>query len=154
MYATGGNGSGDGRSNEFRTVAQSYRDGFGSQGYWSYMQLTSPNGPGDLADLGVGLQNRGLGLFTAQGKLEYPLTARLTSSTTAGWLQTAARNPLNGSKGIGTEVGEMFTYDFGGGLKLDTGSAVLFTGDYYRPAPGAAKANTLWEAFARLQLEF
>lgn len=153
-YASGDSNPGDGKSQEFRTVAQSYRDNFGAQGYWSYLQLTSPNGPGDVADLGVSLQNRGLGLFTVQGKLEYPLTKRLTSSTTAGWLQSTAANPRNGARGMGTEIGEMFTFDFGGGLKLDTGAATLFTGDFYRPAPGAAKANNLWEVFGRLQLEF
>lgn len=154
LYASGDSNPGQGRSGEFRTVAQSYRDNFGSQGYWSYLQLSSPNGPGDVADLGVGLQNRGLGLITAQGKFEYPLSKRVTSTTTAGWLQSAARNPANGSRDIGTEVGEMFTVDFGGGMKLDTGTAVLFTGDYYRPAPGADKVPTLYEVFGRLQLEF
>jgi hypothetical protein len=154
IYASGDSQPGTGRSQEFRTVAQSYRDNFGAQGYWSYLQLTTPNGPGDVSDLGISLQNRGLGLFTVQGKVEYPLTKRLTSSTTAGWLRAASPNPQNGSRVIGTEIGEMFTYDFGGGLKLDTGSAVLFTGDFYRPAPGVAKANTVWEVFGRLQLEF
>ncbi|WP_149112623.1 alginate export family protein [Limnoglobus roseus] len=154
LYASGDSDPGNGRSGEFRTVAQSYRDNFGAQGYWSYLQLTSPNGPGDVADLGVSLQNRGLGLLTAQGKFEYPLAKRLLSTTTAGCLQSAVRNPANGSRDIGTEIGEMFTIDFGGGMKLDTGSAVLFTGDFYRPAPNAAKEATLWEVFGRLQLEF
>ena len=153
-FASGDRSPGEGKSQEFRTVAQSYRDNFGAQGYWSYLQVTSPNGPGDVADLGVSLQNRGLGLFTVQGKFEYPLTKRLNSSTTAGWLNSAFPNPRNGSRAMGTEIGEMFTYDFGGGLKLDTGAAVLFTGDFYRPAPNVAKADTIWETFARLQLEF
>lgn len=152
LYASGGSGSGTG--GEFRTIAQSYRDNFGSQGYWSYLHLTTPNAPGDVSDLGVGLQNRGLGLLTAQAKFELPLSKCLTSTTAAGYLQSAIRNPANGSRVMGTEVAEMFTFDFGGGLKLDTGAAVLFTGDFYRPAPGAAKEPVLWEAFSRLQLEF
>lgn len=152
LYASGG--SGNGTDGEFRTVAQSYRDNFGGQGYWSYLQITTPNGPGDVTDLGVSLQNRGLGLLTAQAKYELPLTKRLTSTTVAGYLQSAVVNPANGSRVMGTEVGEMFTFDLGGGLKLDAGAAVLFTGDFYRPAPGAAKQDVLWETFGRLQLEF
>ena len=152
VYSTGGDGNGGGR--EFRTVAQSYRDNFGSQGYWSYLQITTPNAPGDVNDLGVGLQNRGLGLVTLQTKFEYPLTKRLLSTTAAGYLQSDRPSPQSGSRVMGTELGEMFTYDFGGGLKLDTGVAVMFTGDFYRPAPGADKQDTLYEVFTRLQLEF
>jgi hypothetical protein len=48
----------------------------------------------------------------------------------------------------------MFTYNFGGGLTLDIGAAVLFTGDFYRASPGAASPDNLYEGFTRLQLEF
>jgi hypothetical protein len=155
VYSTGGDGNGGGGGGgEFRTVAQSYRDNFGSQGYWSYLQITSPNAPGDVNDLGVGLQNRGLGLITLQSKFEYPLTKRLLSTTAGGYLRSDQPSRTSGSRVMGTEAGEMFTYDFGGGLKLDTGVAVMFTGDFYRPTPTADKQNTLYEVFSRLQLEF
>jgi hypothetical protein len=39
-------------------------------------------------------------------------------------------------------------------LKVDIGGAVLFPGDFYKPAPSAPHPDTLWELFARAQLEF
>ena len=44
--------------------------------------------------------------------------------------------------------------DLGGGLKTEFGAAVLFTGDFYRAAPGAPHPDNLWETFTRVQLEF
>ena len=69
-------------------------------------------------------------------------------------MRAAATNLNSGGSVIGTELGEMFTYNFGGGLKLDIGAAVLFTGDFYRATPTAANPDNLYEGFARFQLEF
>jgi hypothetical protein len=135
-------------------VAQTYRDNFGAQGYWSYLYLTTPNPPSDVKDLGVSLQNRGLGLFTVQVKYEYPICGKLTGTSAAGWFRAAEANPLNGSAQIGTELAQMFTYHFGGGLALDLGVANLFTGDFYKAAPAAPSPADLWMLFSRLQLEF
>jgi hypothetical protein len=154
LFASGGDGATTRHSNEFRTLAQSYGDNFGAQGYWSYMQLTSPNAPGDVNDLGVSLQNRGYGLGTAQAKYEYPICDRLSGIVAGGWLRTATVNQVNGSSNIGTELTNQFTYDFGGGLKLDLGAAVLFTGGYYRDGPAGPAPNNLYEVFSRLQLDF
>jgi hypothetical protein len=55
---------------------------------------------------------------------------------------------------MGIELGDNFTLDFGGGLKADLGAAVLFTGDFYKPSAIAPRPDTLYEAFARVQLEF
>ena len=63
------------------------RDNFGAQGYWGYLHIISPNGPDDVRDLGVSLQNRGYGLITAQGKYEVPLTEKLTTTSAAGWVR-------------------------------------------------------------------
>src|SRR5262249_20893710 len=123
-------------------------------GYWSYMHLLTPNGPDDVNDLGVGLQNRGLGLYTIQAKYGFPLTCKLTSTTAAGWFRSQRPNPVSGSSEIGTEVSQVFTYDFGGGLKLDIGAAYLFTGSFYRAGPTGPDPENLYEGFARLQLEF
>jgi hypothetical protein len=154
LFATGSSTPGFGDTAEFRTVAQSYRDNFGAQGYWSYMHLTTPNGPDDVQDLGVSLQDRGLGLFTVQAKYEYPLCGKLSGTSAAGWFRSAKANPISGSSNIGTELAQQFTYDFGGGLKLDTGAAWLITGDFYKPGPSASTPRELYEVFARLQLEF
>lgn len=154
LYGSGGTGATTGHSNEFRTLAQAYRDNFGAQGYWSYLQLSTPNGPGDISDLGVSLQNRGYGLATVQGKYECELTKRLTGITAAGWLRSATANLLNGSTNMGTEVMQQFTFDFGGGMKLDAGAAVLFTGGFYRNGINGPAPENLYEAFTRFQLEF
>ena len=75
----------------------------------------------------------------------------------------AERRPPNGAVGSGTDRGKRasghrisqeFSYDFGGGLMTNFGAAVLFTGDFYKPAPTAPAPDTLWEAFCRVQLEF
>src|SRR5208337_2133697 len=118
LFSTGSSHPEVGDTSEFRTVAQSYRDNFGSQGYWSYMYITSPNGPSDTNDLGVSLQDRGFGLFTMMTKYEYPICGKLSGITAFGWLRSAVPNTTSGGSNIGTEIAEQFTYDFGGGLKL------------------------------------
>ena len=138
----------------FRTIAQSVRDDFGAQGYWSYLSITSPFGPSDVNDLGVSLQNRGLGLATVQSKYEYPILPKLTGYFATGWLRSVSANPVNGSTEMGTEIVKMFTYHFGGGLHADIGTAALFTGDFYKPAPGSPAPSTLYHVFSRVQLEF
>jgi hypothetical protein len=154
LYASGSDHPGVGTTSEFRTVAQSFRDNFGAEGYWSYLQLTSPNGPSDVQDLGISLQNRGFGLLTAQVKYEYPICGKLSGTSAVGYLRSAAHNSANGSQDMGTELTQMFTYNFGHGLTLDLGAAVLFTGDFYKESPTSPSPNDLWEAFGRLQLEF
>ena len=72
LYATGDDGGDPNRSGEFRTIAQSVRDDLGAQAYWSLVGLTSPRGPSDVNDLGIGLQNGGLGLRTLQAGYEHP----------------------------------------------------------------------------------
>jgi hypothetical protein len=154
LYSSGSDHPGVGDTSEFRTVAQTYRDNFGAQGYWSYLFITSPNGPSDVKDLGVSLQNRGLGLFTVQAKYEYPICGKLSGTSAVGWLRSSSHNPANGSSDIGVELAQMFTYKFGGGLALDTGVAWLATGDFYKATPVGPDPEDLWMLFARLQLEF
>lgn len=154
LYSSGKSRPAQTHSHEFRTIAQSVRDNFGAQGYWSYLVLTSPHGPSDVDDLGVSLQNRGLGLFTVQTKYDYPIAGRLSGAIAVGWLRSASQNPANGATGMGTELANMFLYDFGGGLKADFGVGVFFPGDFYRPSAEADRPDTLYEAFARVQLEF
>jgi hypothetical protein len=154
LYTTGSNHPGVGDSGEFRTVAQTFRDNFGSQGYWSYLHLTSPNGPDDVKDLGVGLQNRGLGLFTAMVKYEYPICPKLIGIASAGWLRSDKANPVSNAKEMGTELANEFVYNFGYGLTVNFGGAFLFAGDFYKPSPTAPSPDNLFELFTRVQLEF
>jgi hypothetical protein len=150
LYSSGGATPGGG----FRTVAQSARDNFGAEGYWSYMMIVAPQGYSDVNDMGVSLQNRGCGLFTTQTKYDYPLYQQLSGTLAVGWLRSDTPNPANGSTTMGTELGNDFTYDFGGGLKADLGAAVLLTGDFYKPSPIAPAPATVYEIFTRVQLVF
>lgn len=154
LYASGSHTPGEGNSAEFRTIAQTYRDNFGAQGYWGYLYITAPNPPSDVKDLGVSLQNRGLGLYTIQGKYVYPLTCKLSGLFAAGWTTAVDPNPISGNRVIGPEVANQFIYNFGHGLTVDLGVSVLFTGDFYRAGPTAPRPNDLYEAFSRVQLEF
>ena len=104
--------------------------------------LITPQGYSDVNDMGVSLQNRGLGLLTVQTKYDYPIFQRLSGTMAAGWLRSDRPNPANGSTDMGTEVGHDFTLDFGGGLKADMGAAVLFTGDFYKPRPPPRPARS------------
>jgi hypothetical protein len=153
LYASGNDGSSSSESGEFRTIAQSERDDFGAQGYWSLVGLTSPRGSSDVNDLGVGLQNRGLGLLTAQLAASRPLTTGWTTYVAASWLRSAESNPANGSTDIGFEVLGQVTRQIGSNLALDIGGAWMNTGDFYRdPSKGAP--DDLYAVFVRLQLEF
>ena len=158
LYSTGDEDTTDNRSHEFRTVAQSIRSApgvpdFGSQGYWSYLVITSPHGPSDVNDLGVSLQNRSLGLFTIQAKYDYPIYGRLSGTLAGGWLRSDTTNPVSGAKNMGTELANIFTLNLGGGLTVDMGAGVLFTGDFYED-PANPNPDDLWEVFTRTQLEF
>jgi hypothetical protein len=154
LVVSSGSSDGSFGESQFRTLAQTNRDNFGAEGYWSYMHITSANGPSDVNDLGVSLQNQGYGLFTPQARYELPLCKKLLSTSSIGWFRTTATNPNSGGSVIGTELAQMFSYDFGGGLTLDVGAAVLFTGDYYRASQTAPDPQNIYEGFARLQLEF
>lgn len=154
LYSSGEDDPTATRSNEFRTIGQSERDNFGSQSYWSYLAITSPHGPSDVSDLGVSLQNRGLGLTTLQGRLRFPILERLDGTIAAGWLRSSATNPVSGHSYMGTELLGSVTVDLGGGLKIDLGSAFLWTGRFYQPNPTAPKPGNLFQPFTRIQLEY
>ncbi|RMF90179.1 MAG: hypothetical protein D6741_17140 [Planctomycetota bacterium] len=154
LYSSGDGDPDPYYSTEFRTVAQSERDNFGAQGYWSYLVTTSPDGPSDVNDLGVGLQNRGLGLFTVQMQYVFPVFERLDGRVAAGWLRSDVRRPASGSFDMGTEIANVYTLDLGGGLTADMGAAVFWPGNFYKASAAAASPDTLYEAFTRLQLVF
>lgn len=55
---------------------------------------------------------------------------------------------------MGTELAQLLALDLGGGLLVDFGVAILFTGDFYKTSPAAQRPDDLWEASTRVQLEF
>jgi hypothetical protein len=154
VVSTGDDGSSSSESDEFFTVAQTFGDGAGAASYWSYMVVTSPHGPSDVNDLGVSLQNMGLGLTTIQGQLSFPIDDDISGRVAAGWLKATQDNPVNEESNMGTEIVGEITVALGGGLALDLGAAGFFAGDFYRGSSESESPADLWEAFARFQLEF
>ena len=154
LYATGDSGGDPHRSGEFRTIAQSVRDDLGAQAYWSLLGLTSPRGPSDVNDLGIGLQNGGRGLLTLQAGYEHPLAERWTAYLAAGWLRSDAAHPANGSTAIGTELLAEARWAMGAMMALEIGASVLLAGDYFKPDAAAPAPATLHQVYSRWQLEF
>ncbi|RME02861.1 MAG: hypothetical protein D6805_08540 [Planctomycetota bacterium] len=151
LYSTGSKGREGEKS--FRTIAQSERDDLGSQGYWSFLGLTSPWGPSDVKDLGVGLQNQGLGLLTIQISYERALLQNLRAYLGLGWLQSAASNPINDKKDMGFETFFELSWNIYEMLSLKIGSSYLITGNFYK-TPNGGNPDDLWESYFRLQMEF
>ncbi|MCK4909944.1 MAG: hypothetical protein KAS70_08590, partial [Planctomycetes bacterium] len=139
-------------SNEFRTIAQSERDNYGMMGYWSYLGIAAARGPSDVQDLGVSLQNRGLGLTALEAKLEFPIKEKLSGYLACGVLKATEENAL-GEDSLGTEVVGEVTLDLSGGLKLDVGAGYFLTGDFYQVNP-TDSPDDLHEFYIRTQLEF
>jgi hypothetical protein len=154
LYSTGDDGSDPSRSGEFRTIAQSVRDNLGAQSYWSLVGITSPRGPSDLTDLGVGLQNDGHGLFTMQAGWEHPLSASWSLYGAGAWLRADEPNPVSGASNMGTELLGEARWKMASILALDFGGSWLFTGDFFRTGPAGAKPASLYQLYARWQLEF
>ncbi len=154
LYSTGNHGGDPTRSGEFRTIAQSVRDNQGAQAYWSLLGLTSPRGPSDVNDLGIGLQNGGLGLLALQAGYEHPLADRWTAYLAAGWLRSDAAHPMNGSTAIGTELLAEARWQMGSMMALEVGASVLLAGDYFKPDAAAPAPAALHELYTRWQLVF
>ncbi len=154
LYSTGNDGSDPTRSGEFRTIAQSARDNLGAQSYWSLLGLTSPRGPSDGNDLGIGLQNDGLGLLTVQAGYEQPLAAAWSAYLAAGWLRSDEPSPRSGSPDIGTELLAEARWQMASLLALEVGGAVLLTGDYFKAHAAGDMPAALYEVYGRWQLEF
>ncbi len=153
FYATGNDHTSRDNSGEFRTIAQSVRDNFGSQSYWSLLGLSSPRGPSDVNDLGVGLQNRGLGLFTLQGSFEQRLSQSISTYVALGWLSSAEENPESRATDMGVELLGETHWSLSSAMAVDFGAAYLWTGDFYRAGASAATPADLYEVYARFQFE-
>lgn len=151
LASTGNDGTGE--SGEFRTIAQSARDNLGAQGYWGYLPISSANGPADGNDLGLSLQNQGLGLMTVQGAWDQPLNQTWSSVMALGWLSSTEQNPQSNGREIGTEAAVYLNWRPRPNMQINLGVAQLFTGDFYASSPGAS-SDDLRQIFVRLQFEF
>ncbi len=132
---------------QFRTI----QGIFGTEGFWAYSHIFTANPPSDVNDLGVGLDNGGLGLLSIQTKVETPLIGKLNGELSAGWFQASAGNS-NGNKDRGTEIGCMLTYEMAKHLNLQFGAAFAFLGDFYES--NGQDPDNLHEVFCRFQLHF
>ena len=154
LYAAGDDGVDPHRSGEFRTIAQAAGDNLGAQGYWSLLAVSSPRGPADLTDLGLGLQNGGRGLLTIQAGWEHPIAERWSLYTATGWLRTDQPRTRRGARAIGTELLTELHWQMAEVLALDAGIAWLLTGDFLRMPLSHSAPENLHQAYARWQLEF
>jgi len=154
LYSSGNDGTSESDSGEFRTIAQSVRDDFGAQGYWSGLGLSSPRGPSDVVDLGVGLQNRGLGLRTVQLGFEKEVSTKTSMYLATGYLQSDEENPVNGEKNIGVELLGELHWVLKKSMGVDLGASYLFTGNFYKSASDALDPDNLYQIYLRYQLEF
>ncbi|NOY69918.1 MAG: hypothetical protein GXP53_10620 [Deltaproteobacteria bacterium] len=134
-------------AHRFRTV----QGIFGTEGYWAYTHIFTPNGPSDVNDMGIGIDNGGKGITTAQARLTAPLSERLTGEFVLGWFTTTKENAA-GDSTMGTEVSAMGTYALAKDLSLQLGAAYAFLGDFYKT--GNDEPENLYEIFSRLQLQF
>lgn len=152
-WSSGNDNSSSANSGEFRTIAQSERDNFGAQSYWSDVAITSPRGPNDVNNLGVGLQNRGLGLMTLQGSVQTTWTEDIGSHVGFAWLQSSEDNPSNGSSSIGLEAVAELQWRFDKRFGVDAGVAYMFTGDFYKASFASASPSDLYAVYVRMQIE-
>lgn len=154
LYSTGNDGTSGNDSGEFRTIAQSVRDNFGAQGYWSLLGLSSPRGPSDVVDLGIGLQNRGLGLRTVQVGFERKISTATSAYIATGYLQSDEDNPVNGEKEMGVELLGEFHWTMKKSMGLDLGVSYLSTGGFYKNGLEDPDPDDLYQIYLRYQLEF
>ena len=129
----------------------------GTGGYWGYTYIFSPHGPSDVNDFGLEVGNRGYGLITIQGKVDVPLTDRISAQAVAGWFRSVEDMPAGMgrfSKNLGTEFGVQIAANVGKHMNLEFGGAVASLGDAAKWNYQGNDRSSVNEIFARLQLEF
>ncbi len=129
----------------------------GTAGYWAYTYIFTPHGPSDVNDFGLEPGNKGYGLLTLQGKVDVPITDKLSAQAVAGWFQSNKGMPIGGgqtSKDLGTEFGVQLTANVGKHMNLEFGGAVASLGDAGKANYQGNNKSSINEIFARLQLEF
>ena len=146
IYSSGDK-SGASSKNQFRTV----QGMLGTEGYWAYCHIFNANGPSDVNDMGVGLDNDGRGLLSFQTKCEIPLSKKLNSDLVAGWFRASEEN-ADGNSEMGTEISGMLTYEMAKYLNFQIGAAYAFLGKYY--ITNDRNPDEVGEIFTRFQLQF
>ncbi len=105
-----------------------------------------------MNDFGLEPGNRGYGLLTLQGKVDVPITDKLSAQAVVGWFRSAKDMPTG--KNLGTEVGIQLTANVGKHMNLEFGGAFASIGDAAKVNYQGNDRSSINEIFARLQLEF
>ena len=119
----------------------------GTGGYWGYSHIFAANGPSDVNDLGLEIGAGGAGLLTFQGKLDFPVSEKVSGQIESGLFLSQKKR--NSSNNIGAEIGGHLTWHVRENLNWEIGAAYGVMGDFYQPG-----ADDLIEVFSRFQLEF
>ena len=151
LFSTGGKGK---KLDSFRTIAQSERDDLGSQGYWSFLSLTSPWGASDVKDLGISLQNQGLGLFALQLAWQRKIFPFLEVYCAAGWFRSDSPHPAGQRRNMGWEFFTELRWNLYKWLSLNTGFSYFITEGFFKATKWSKNPDDLWEVAMRLQIEF
>jgi hypothetical protein len=129
----------------------------GTNGYWGYSHIFNANGPSDVNDFGINLNNGGAGLWTIQGQLQFPIVPKLTGTLESGYFAAARSREFSTRSGtayMGTEIGGMLTYNIAKNLNLDVGVANVFMGNFLANRTEATGVVLdIYEVFSRFQFQ-
>lgn len=141
--------SGKNNGNGFQTIEGILSTG----GYWAYTYIFTPHGPSDVNDFGLEAGNRGYGLTTIQGKVDIPVTKKVSLQLVGGWFKSNKSMAASG-RDLGTEVGGQLAVNLGKSMNLEVGGAWASLGEAGRIEYNSSSKDSVYEAFSRLQLEF
>lgn len=131
----------------------------GTEGYWAYTHIFTANGPSDVNDFGLEIGNGGYGLWTLQGKADFPISDIMGLQLAAGWFKSSEDIAITGgtSNDLGTELSGTLTVNMAKNLALQAGLAYASLGDAgmarFQDNLGATE-DSVMEVFSRFQLEF
>jgi hypothetical protein len=151
IYSSGDEDSGSG------TGFQTLQGILGTGGYWAYTYIFLPHGPSDVNDFGLEAGNRGFGLTTIQGKIDFPVTDKVTAQAVAGYFRSnedMMDGGTNVGKKLGVEVGVQLAINVGKYVNLEVGGAYAKLGEAGEKIYQGNNEDGINEIFSRLQLEF
>ncbi|MHC4687007.1 MAG: hypothetical protein ACYTEW_22270 [Planctomycetota bacterium] len=140
------------------TGFQTIEDIFGSNGYWGYSYIFLPHGPSDVNDFGLTVGNRGFGLTTIQGKIDFPVSDKVGAQVVAGYFKSNEdmidSGGTNVGDEIGFEIGAQLAFNVGKYMNLEIGGAFASLEDAGKAIFQGNDEDSVNEIFSRLQLEF